>query len=229
MFLLLWLISVSMTVLRSITFCNLFHLLSVSVLFSWSPLYLRKSQAPSRSQPLGQLHNQPHTAAASVNLSLPFSPPSVPSVCSLTWPSVLLQQELCTWSPPNLEGSSSSGCMIHSLILRCLQGTHSTVFPNYWALISKQSAPLLPQWPSVFSPCFIFAQSTSSHGVTVFHSLLGDEGLQESERCAVCCRIPGLGEGPAFIRCCTLSVRIMAEIFHFSGVDKQEYLSYYLL
>ena len=66
-------------------------------------------------------------------------------------------------------------------------------------------------------------QSASSRGVTVFHSLLGDEGLQESESCAVCCCIPGLGEGPAFGRGCTVFVRIMAGIFHFSGVDKQEY------
>ena len=38
-------------------------------------------------------------------------------------------------------------------------------------------------------------QSASSRGVTVFHSLLGDEGLQESESCAVCCCTPGLGGG----------------------------------
>ena len=34
---------------------------------------------------------------------------------------------------------------------------------------------------------------------------------------------PGLGEGPAFGRCCTMFVRMMAGIFHFSGVNKQEY------
>ena len=99
-------------------------------------------------------------------------------------------------------------------------------------LLSSNIKAVCPS-PTPMAVCLLpllkFAQSTSSHGVTVFHSLLGDEELQESDNCAVCCCIPGLGEGPAFIRCCTLFVRIMAEIFHFSGVDKQEYLSYYLL
>ena len=49
--------------------------------------------------------------------------------------------------------------------------------------------------------------------------------------CCVLCAAasPGLGEGPAFGRRCTVFVRIMAGIFHFPGVDKQEYLSCYLL
>ena len=80
-----------------------------------------------------------------------------------------------------------------------------------------------PPMASVFSPFFIFSQSASPRGVAGSHSLLGDEGLQESESCAVCCCTPGLGEGPAFGRCCTVFVRIMAGLFHFSGVDKQEY------
>ena len=127
-------------------FCNFFLLLSVSVLFPPSPLqssHLRKSQAHSRPQSLGQLRNQPCTAAASVNLSLPFSPPSVPPVCSLTWLSVLLQQGLCTGSPPGLEGSSFSGCMIHSLFLRCLQVSQGADFPRLLRPHIKACCPLL--------------------------------------------------------------------------------------
>ena len=89
------------------------------------------------------------------------------------------------------------------------------ISPDSWAHLSKCPASIFPPQPSVFFLCFIFAQSTSSRGVTVFHSLLGDEELQESESCAVCCCIPGLGEGPALGRCYTMFVRIMAGVFHF--------------
>ena len=130
-------------------FCSLFLLLSVSVLFPLFPflLHLRKSQAPSRPQSLGQLHHHACTAAASMNLSLPFSPPSVPPVCFLTWPSVLLQQRLCTWSPPSLEVSSSSGCMICSFILRCLrvsQGRFPQTLENSYQSILPPSFPQGP-------------------------------------------------------------------------------------
>ena len=214
-----------MTVSRSIHFLQPLSTLECLCTVSTIPflLHLRKNQSPSRPQSLGQLHNHACTAAASMNLSLPFSPPSVPPVCFLIWPSVLLQQGLCTLTPPSLEVSSSNGYMIHSLILRCLwvsQGRFLQTLENSYQSILPPSSP--PR-PSVFSPCFIFAQSASSHGVTVFHSLLGYEELQESESCAVCCRIPRIGEGPAFGRCCTVFVRIMAGIFHFSGVNKKEY------
>ena len=153
-----------MTVFRSIHFLQLFLLLNVAVLFPSSPLqssHLRKSQAHFRPQSLGWLHNQPYTAAASVNLSLPFFPPSVPPVCSLTWPSVLLQQGLCTGSPPGLEGSSFSGCKIHSLIFRCLQVSQGTNFPALLSPPIKVSClhptafcllPLLHLCPEHFVP-----------------------------------------------------------------------------
>ena len=174
-------------------FCSLFLLLRVSVLFPLFPFlfHLRKSQAPSRPQSLGQLHNQPHTAAASVDLSLPFSPPSVPPVCFCTWPSMLLQQSLCMWSPPSLEGCMSSP---HPHMSSSITGQIS---PDSWAHLSKHSSSILPPWPSVFFHCFIFPQSASSCGITVFHSLIGDEELQESESCAVCCCIPRTRRGPS--------------------------------
>ena len=110
--------------------------------------------------------------------------------------------------------------MICFLIIMCLQVLQCRDFLISQGLISKVTVSILPPWPSVFPPFFIFAQSTSSFGVTVFHSLLGDEELQEREGCPVCCCIPGLGEGPAFSSCCTVFVRIMAGVFNFSGVDK---------
>ena len=53
--------------------------------------------------------------------------------------------------------------------------------------------------------------------------------LQESESFAVCAAAsPGLGQGPTLSGCYTMFVRIMEGIFHFSGVDKQEYFYFYL-
>ena len=145
-----WLSSLSMTVSRSNHFLQSLSTFECLCTVPPSPLqsyHLRKSQAHSRPQSLGQLHNQPCTAAASMNLSLPFSPSSVPPVCSLTWPSVFLQQGLCMGSPPGLEGSSFSGCMIHSLILRCLwvsQGRFLQTLENSYQSILPPSSPQGP-------------------------------------------------------------------------------------
>ena len=70
-------------------------------------------------------------------------------------------------------------------------------FPQLLSPNIKAVCPSPPLQASVFFSCFIFAQSTSSDGVTVFHSLLGDEELQGSERCAVCCCIPRTRRGPS--------------------------------
>ena len=121
-------------------------LLSVSILFphllSRPPTWGKAKLLLGHS--LGQLHNQPRTAAASVDLSLPFSPPSVPPVCFWTWPSVLLPQSLCMWSPPNLEAlppvaawfvPSSSGVFKY----------HRADFPRFLSLPIKVSCLHLPR------------------------------------------------------------------------------------
>ena len=205
-------------------FCSLFLLLSVSVLFPLFPFlfHLRKSQAP-----LG--HNLWASCTTSPALLLPL----------WTYPCLaLLPQCLLSASGPDQVCSCSraSACgalptwrlflqWLHDLFPHPQVSSSITgqISPDSWAHLSKHSSSILPPWPSVFFPCFIFSQSASSCGVTVFHSLLGDEELQESESCAVCCCVPGLGEGPAFGRYYTMFVRMMARIFHFSGVSKQEY------
>ena len=92
---------------------------------------------------------------------------------------------------------------------------HRADFPRLLSPPIKVSCLHPPPAALCLLPRLFFPQSASSRGVTVFHSLVGDEGLQESESCAVCCCTPGLGGGPPFGRCCTVFVRIMAGIFHF--------------
>ena len=150
-----WLSSLSMTVSRSNHFLQSLSTFECLCTVPPSPLqsyHLRKSQAHSRPQSLGQLHNQPCTAAASMNLSLPFSPSSVPPVCSLTWPSVFLQQGLCMGSPPGLEGSSFSGCMIHSLILQESSSITGHRFPR---TIEASYQSMLPSAPPPTALCLL--------------------------------------------------------------------------
>ena len=200
-------------VFRYIHFLQLFLLLSVSVLFP--PISSWGKARPTLGHNLwASCTTAPHCCCLCE--LIPAFLPSLSASC------LLLDLTKCAPAAGTLHVESSQPGRLflqwlhdsfpHPQVSSSITGQIS---PDFWARLSKCPASILPPQPSVFSPCFIFSQSASSHGVTVFPSLLGDEELQESESCAVYCSIPRIGEGPAFGRCCTVFVRIMAGIFHF--------------
>ena len=186
-----------MTVLRSICFLQPLLTLGCLCTVFWPLSLLSRSPTWGKAKPLLG-HNLWASCTTSPVLLLPlwtYTYLSLLPECLLpaSWPDQVCSCSRALAHRGLLAWKALAPVVVWCLILRYLQVSQGTDFPQLLSPIIKAICPLLPWQPSVCSPCLIFPQSASSRGVAGSHSLLGDEGLQESESCAVCCCTPGLG------------------------------------